>query len=271
LLLSQEVLAAGGFFFKAWIQGMSMLDHGFIKIHRKLTRSFFYKDSEYVCLWIHCLLRANWEDVKVLWNGVVVDLKRGQFICGRKSISKELHINEYKVRRILDVFETAHQIKQQKTNKYTIITIVNYDKYQDVAQQDAHQTHIKPPTNAQQTHTVKEYKEREEYKEPINNIVIPDSPKSRGRTYPITINHDTSSWEGITQADMDLWRKAYPAVDIDTALIETLAYWMARPKNKRSNWKATINNRLKFLQDHAKPQDQGGIEEWLAMQKVNKE
>jgi hypothetical protein len=142
-----------------------MLELGFIKIHRKLIKSFFYKDSEYVSLWVHCLLRANWEDKKVLFNGAAIDLRRGQFICGRKSLSKEIHINEYKVRRILDVFESAHQIEQHKTNKYTIITITNYDKYQGDAQDIAHQTHIKRTSNRQQTHTDKEYKEVKEHKE----------------------------------------------------------------------------------------------------------
>ena len=141
-----------------------MIDKGFILLHRKTMDSFLYKDSQYIHLWIHLLFRANHKPERILLNGNAVELQRGQFLTSRITLSLETRISQAKVERILNVLQKEKQIEQQKTTKYRIITIVNYNLYQTSRQQ----TDNKRTTNGQQLDTDKESKEAKQTKQEIS-------------------------------------------------------------------------------------------------------
>ncbi len=92
----------------------------------------YYKKSQYVHLWVHLLLTANHEDTSFLWNNKDMILKRGQLLTGRKKLSIETGIGEGTIENILKTLENEQQILQQKTNLFRIITIINYDKMQNI-------------------------------------------------------------------------------------------------------------------------------------------
>ena len=79
-------------------------------------------------MFIHCLLKANWKDEK--YEGV--DISRGSFITGRKKLSKELSMTEQEIRTALKHLVSTNEITIKKTNKYSIISIKNYENYQQV-------------------------------------------------------------------------------------------------------------------------------------------
>lgn len=129
------------------------MGEGWVRIYRKWTESSFSKDSEAVHLWLYLITRANHKDCIVKMGTHAIEVKRGSFVSGRKSISKETGIQESKVERLLSYFKTEHQIEQQTTNKYRLIHVINYEKYQDVEQQDEQQMNNKRTTNEQQMNT----------------------------------------------------------------------------------------------------------------------
>lgn len=126
---------------------------GWISVHRDLMQKGYYRDSEYVHLWIHLLLTANHEDKEFLFNGKIMRVKRGQLVTGRKELSRVTSIDENKVYRILKTLKSEQQIEQQKTNKFTVITVVNYDKYQGAEQQNEQQVNSKRTASEQQVNT----------------------------------------------------------------------------------------------------------------------
>lgn len=126
---------------------------GWISIHRKIQEKVWYKDSEYVHVWIYLLLNANHKDKKIWINGHEFELKRGQLITSRKSISEKTGVTQSKIYRILKRYESEQQIEQQKTNKFTLITIKNYDMYQQSEQQNEQILNSKRTTNEQQMNT----------------------------------------------------------------------------------------------------------------------
>lgn len=103
---------------------------GYISLWRKLEEKGYYKKSHYVHLWVHLLLRANYKDTNTFWNGKEKTICAGQFITSRIKLSQETGIPESTIERILKVFENEHQIEQQKSNLYRLITITNYGQYQ---------------------------------------------------------------------------------------------------------------------------------------------
>lgn len=108
------------------------MHNGWIKLHRKLLEKGFYKKSTYVHLWVHLLLSANHAPNEFMWNGSIILVKEGQLITGRDQLSKVTGIHRSSIERILKMLEIEHQIEQQKTTKYRLITIVNWDSYQKI-------------------------------------------------------------------------------------------------------------------------------------------
>lgn len=99
---------------------------GYIFIHKKLLDWEFYSDLNTKSLFIHCLLKANWEDKQ--WNNIII--VRGSFVTSIDSLSRELGLSVKKIRLCLDKMKRANNIAVKTTNKYSVITVVKYDDYQ---------------------------------------------------------------------------------------------------------------------------------------------
>lgn len=91
---------------------------------------------------MHCILKANHKDNK--WQGNLI--KKGSFITSLKTLSLETGISTQSIRTILKRLETTKEIIVKSTNKNRVITICNYDSYQEI-NNDAN----KQLTNNQQT------------------------------------------------------------------------------------------------------------------------
>ena len=126
---------------------------GWIKLYRSIQTTGFYNKSAYVHLWVHLLIKANHQGGEFIHNGQLKKLKPGQFLTGRNKLSEETGIPQSTIERILKVFESGHQIEQQKDNRKRVITILNWDSYQHSEQQSEHQTDIKRTSNGHQTDT----------------------------------------------------------------------------------------------------------------------
>jgi hypothetical protein len=144
---------------------------GWIKIYRKIQEKGFYKKSEYFLLWVHILLKANHFEKEFFFNNKAIKIKKGQLLTGRKKLSSETGINESKIERILKYLENEQQIEQQKTNKFRLITIQNYNQYQKSEQQSEQQVNNKRTTSEQQVNTNKNNKNYKNEKKSIIKIL----------------------------------------------------------------------------------------------------
>lgn len=123
------------------------MNNGWIKLHRKLTQTVFYRKPAYLALWVHLLLSVNHEEGEFMWNGAVIKVKPGQFVTGRKQLSDQIGLALSSVEDILTFLEKIGKIRQQKTTKYRLITILKWDEYQN--------SDNKPTTSRQQADTNK--------------------------------------------------------------------------------------------------------------------
>ena len=132
---------------------------GWIKLHRKILENpIICKDSDYLSVWMYLLLNATHKEIPALFKGEKIILKPGQLITGRKSIASKLKISESKIYRIINEYKSEHQIEQQTSNKNSLITILNWDKYQHLEQQNETQMNNKRTTTEQQVNTNKNVK-----------------------------------------------------------------------------------------------------------------
>lgn len=99
---------------------------GWISLYRKFIKWQWYKDSNVKALFIHLLLIVNHKDE--IWRDKVI--KRGQVVTSRENLSKQTGLSEQQIRTCLTKLKKTNDIDIKTTNKYTLITIINYDKYQ---------------------------------------------------------------------------------------------------------------------------------------------
>lgn len=108
---------------------------GFIKIHRALFDNWVADEPEALAVWLRLLSEANFKDKKKKFNGALIEVKRGQLIFGLDAFSKRSGVSVRKLRRIIDDLESDGMIDRQKTNRYSLITVLSYNDYQDVSGQ----------------------------------------------------------------------------------------------------------------------------------------
>lgn len=146
---------------------------GYVKIFRKLLEWEWYDDTNTKVVFLHCLLKANFADRN--WRGI--EIKRGQFITSVAAMAEELNLSGQQTRTALAKLQKTGEITIESTNKYSIVTICNYDSYQEVEeteQQTNQQSNNNQTTNKQQTNN--NNVRRKEGKNDNNNININTTP-----------------------------------------------------------------------------------------------
>ena len=98
-----------------------------IKIFRELLQWEWFQKAEMVQLFIYLLLKANCVDKQ--WQGITI--KRGQIATSNATMRQDLRLSEQQIRTCIKRLISTGEITYKSTNRYVIITICNYDKYQD--------------------------------------------------------------------------------------------------------------------------------------------
>jgi len=105
---------------------------GWVRLYRQIEDNelYFLEPFTKVQAWIDLFLNANHKDNLLSIRGNIVQIKRGQIGWSELTMAKRWQWSKDKVRRYLRLLKTIQQIKQQKTFIITVITILNYDKFQ---------------------------------------------------------------------------------------------------------------------------------------------
>lgn len=124
----------------------------FIKLYRGLLDWEWFKDSNMVHLYVYLLIKANYTDSRFQGH----EVKRGQLITGRKSLSEATSISQRTIRTCLNKLISTNEITMQSTNSFSIITIVKYEDYQCFEKKSTNKTSNERPASDQQVTTSKE-------------------------------------------------------------------------------------------------------------------
>lgn len=116
---------------------------GYVKLYRKIKNTSVWCDSDKLKLWIYCITEATHESRTILVGNQKIELKRGQFTTGRykleddfnKGVKPKKRVDGSTLFRWLKLFEECGMLHIKSTNKYSIVTVVNWDKYQIDEQQ----------------------------------------------------------------------------------------------------------------------------------------
>ena len=100
----------------------------FIKLDRNIIKWRWYKDINTFKVFIHLLIIANIVD-----NGFeAIIIHRGQAAKSYRTIADETGLTEMQVRTAIKHLKCTGEVTQAVHPKYSVFTLVNYEKYQDV-------------------------------------------------------------------------------------------------------------------------------------------
>lgn len=242
------------------------MNHGYVKLYRKVMDSFVWTNPNMYKLWSLCLMKASHEKRKFLFNGKEVWLNSGEFVTGRDAITFEMNkgakrehqVNSASVWRWLKKFESEQMLNIKSTTKYSVISINNWEEYQVNEQQ----VNSSRTTSEQQVNTYKNEKNDKNEKNNNNNNGI----------YPAELIQSLYGKfpTGVLQGAISDWLQSWPREMICFAIQTSFDYGKElsalKPYINRilSNWSQTgidtvekaIEANNQFKQRQTKPTKQ---------------
>lgn len=177
------------------------MDKGWISLHRKIQDCWIWEDKPYdkARAWIDLLLSANHSDKKIMSDGQVVEIQRGSVLTSILKLSDRWGWSKGKVKRFFDVLENDKMITTTRTNRWTIINVVNYGIYNDKSSDDepTDEPSNEPPDGKQTDHK-QQCKQCKQY----NNIYIGDFASAN--------DSKSQDDDSIVNAFFDACWKLYP-------------------------------------------------------------
>jgi hypothetical protein len=159
---------------------------GWICLHRKLLEWEWYSDINTTRLFIHCLLRANHKAKK--WQGT--DVPAGSFIGGLHALSEQTGLSVQQLRTCIQRLKSTNDITVKATNKFSVITVMNWASYQDKEeQQQANQQASQQTNNNQITNEQQSINNKQQCKQ-LNNETKPKAAIAAAVDLPDGIDKD---------------------------------------------------------------------------------
>lgn len=178
------------------------MQNGYIFLHRKLLDSPVFSSELGLKVWIWCLLKSSFQERDIYIGRQKVHLEPGQFIYGRISASEQLGIAESTVRNWMSILEKDSYIDIKATNKYSIISIKNWEHYQkkDSRKTTDRQTDDEQMDTNNKDKKVKNDKNINIYMSEFNKLFERQFRVTAGRTRKLKTRLETYSMDQILKS-----------------------------------------------------------------------
>ena len=124
------------------------MQRGFVKLWRKTLDSGLLQNGPAWQLFGYLLLRATHKPYRTIVGGVVCELVPGEVVFGRSKAAADLGLGEQQIRTALNLLKKMKIATSRSTNKFTVVSLVNWHNYQD-EQAAANQQTNQPATSTQ--------------------------------------------------------------------------------------------------------------------------
>ena len=224
-------------------------EKGFIVIDRSILDWEWYSDINVTRLFIHLLLKANYKETR--YQGHVIP--RGSLVVGRKELALQTGISEQSIRTALKKLESTGEITIKSTNKFSVINVENWGKYQDLNGEDNQQ--INHDVNQQSTNNQPTTNQQLTTSKPINQETNkPYIEKSAAKSTPSTPKKAYGEFGNVLLTDEEYGKVKSRIVDWEKT-IENLSGYMASTGKKYKSHYSTLltwarrDNKLKSSED----------------------
>ena len=135
---------------------------GWVKLHRKSIDSSVFNNETLWKVFTYCMMKAQFKEAIGVVGYQEIPLLPGQFIFGRKVASKQCHMSEQKIRTSMEVLSKREILTIKTTNKFSIVTICNWELYQGDDNENNQVTNQQLTNNQPTTNHIEEGKEDKE-------------------------------------------------------------------------------------------------------------
>lgn len=154
---------------------MADKEKGWVLLYRSIRDSWVWKSKPFdtARAWVDLILDANHDEGKFYKDGNLITIHRGQTWTSYRVLGERWGWSKDKVARFLDALERDSMITINATPLGTLLTIVNYSKFQDVrdSKPDAERTHTGRRTDG--TNKDKRITKEGENKSPLSEVKKP--------------------------------------------------------------------------------------------------
>lgn len=203
---------------------------GWISLHRSIQKHWLFEEKRKFSrfeAWIDILMMVNHTDNKIMHDGDLITVKRGQRITSLRQLGERWSWSITKVDKYLKILESDGMLDVKKDTKKTVLTVVNYDDYQDEdlkkrRRNDSEKTEKKHRSNTEKTQKKTNNNDNKENNEnnDDNDVVVGDDFASIYNLYQENIEQVPSpiTTEKLTQ-DIDHYGKELVAYAIKKAAL----------------------------------------------------
>lgn len=249
------------------------MERGYVKLWRKTLDSGLLEHPTAWQLFGYLLLKASHKPHKQIINGKVFELHAGELVFSRAEAAVKLKLGEQQIRTALFLLKKLEIVTSKPTNKGTLISFVNWDRYngdqpalnQQVDQQTNQQlTSTQPAPNQQTTSQqvkinkngrIKNIKIQESIKactessgdasmpEPVPppasaGILLPEiqettKPDPCVMELPVTGDREQPMHK-VFASDAANWQELYPGVDVMQQLRNMRGWLDSNPQRRKT-------------------------------------
>ena len=216
-----------------------MLENGYIKEHRSLLSWGWFKDPYTAHLWEYIRLAANWDDR--VFKGKTIC--RGQLVTSYPSMAEATGMSVQNVRTAIKHLKQTGEITMKSYRDYSIITVLNYDKYQSDQQPD--NSAANSLTNSQ----------------PTGN--------QQATNRPLTTNEESKKARKQESKKESMAREALDD-RFSAPLADSVSDWLAYKAERREGYKPTgLRNLLSEIENRAKAHGDAAVCEVIRLSMAN--
>lgn len=191
---------------------------GYVKLHRGWRDNPALDTAERRDAWIWLLEHACWRGAKFNIKGKTVELERGQLVASREQLAKAWKWSPSAVERFLTRLQTEQMLGRETGQGKSVLTIVNYGKYQDRPSEAGQETEPETGQESDRDRTAKEEGKEEEEGKNTHYAFF-------GRAVRLTAR------------DLDNWRKVYHGIpDVEAELVSLDAWLRGQPAKAQKDW-----------------------------------
>ena len=144
---------------------------GWVKFHRCLLSKALWKNHNLFRVFSWCVMKASWNEYEEIVGMTKVILTPGQFIFGRFKAAEELGLKPSTVVDCIKWLKSNNTIDIKPNNKFSVITLVNWELYQSDEEEPDTNSDTNSDTNAtttrQQPDTTKKVKKVKKVKKTL--------------------------------------------------------------------------------------------------------
>lgn len=201
---------------------------GWVKLHRQLLDWEWYNDVNTTRVFLHLLLVANHKDNN--WRGI--EIKRGQRLTSISGLASETNLSIKNIRTSIKRLKSTNEVASQSTAQHTVFTMVNYDLYQEGANETANEGQAKGKQGATNKNDKNENKSNicqlvtDEYNEKLSELgqvkVLSDIRKAKLKASIKQFKNSGHDFEKV-----ETWSRLFNYISTSDFLMGRKTEWSA--------------------------------------------